>query len=238
MDWFAARGLSLADAAEFVRLGGDQGAESSADRRRRLDRERKRLRKSAEISAESAESEADTIPQIPQNSAGNSAEIPQPHVRVLDKPLTKVLTGSVVVDDEARAGAPNDWPADKLAQRLAAAIESPFIDPNKSPGMITSGRVLASWRAAGASWEHDVIPIVAALAAKNRKPINSWSYFEAAVLQSAADSRRALTLPEASPQQAHERNHQPPNNRAAGRGVWSEIIAEHDGAPARDLARA
>lgn len=157
-----------------------------------------------------------------------------PRERVLDKPLTKVLTGSVVVVDASAQG--DDWPTGKLAQQLAAAVESPFLDPNKSLGLVTSGRILDGWRKAGASWEHDVIPIVAALAAKRRQPINSWAYFEAAVLQSAADSRRALTLPQAG--SPHERPGQHTNNRADSRGDWAELIAEHDRPPARGFARA
>lgn len=40
-----------------------------------------------------------------------------------------------------------------------------------------------------------------------------------------------------SPTGPNERSRQPTNNRAAGRGDWSEILAEHDGPPTRDLAR-
>lgn len=96
-------------------------------------------------------------------------------------------------DDDLRA---SDWPNDPL-KAIVAEVASPWLDPSKSPGLITTGGNLNRWRREGASWEHDVLPVVRGVCAKARKPIGSWSYFDAAVSQAIADNRRALTLPEA-----------------------------------------
>jgi hypothetical protein len=214
MQWLADRGFGLADAAEFVRLG-----EASQKSKAALRTEKWRAKKEAEnVTSDVTVTRTEVNEETSQNVTVTSP-VTVPRERVLDKPLTKVLTGSVVVVDDASAmGAADDWPRDNLAKRLAAEVESPFLDLSKSQGLVLSGRLLDGWRKAGASWRHDVIPIVAALAAKNRKPINSWAYFEAAVLQSAADSRRALSLPQASPQTGpRQANERLPDQRQAAR---------------------
>lgn len=99
---------------------------------------------------------------------------------------------------EARASAEeNDWPEVDAAARLVEAVASPWLDPNKSQGLVTTAGRLTAWRREGASWRRDVVPIVQALCADRRQPVASWKFFDAAVARSIADGRAALEIPSA-----------------------------------------
>jgi hypothetical protein len=83
---------------------------------------------------------------------------------------------------------------DHRVVELAATVR---LDVARQPGLtLTAGR-LAAWRRDGASWEHDVVPVVTSLARKRGQAIASWKFFDAAVAQSIADNRQALKIPEA-----------------------------------------
>lgn len=94
----------------------------------------------------------------------------------------------------------DDWPDGKAtdhARLLVEAVSSPRLDPQKSHGLsLTEGRLVA-WRRDGASWEHDVVPVVKGLCAKQRSPISTWKFFDQAIARSIADNRAALAIPEA-----------------------------------------
>ncbi|MGV3580013.1 helix-turn-helix domain-containing protein [Brevundimonas sp.] len=93
-----------------------------------------------------------------------------------------------------------DWPAGKSlehARALIAEAATPNLNLERTPQLLTTITLLSRWRKAGASWEHDVVPVVTGLARKSRTPITSWKFFDAAVAQAIADNRQALTLPEA-----------------------------------------
>lgn len=122
----------------------------------------------------------------------NHNEVASPRARREDITSNSVDTCQID-DDDLRA---SDWPKDPL-KAIVAEIASPWLDPAKSPGLITSAGNLARWRREGASWEHDVLPVVRGVCARARKPIGTWTYFDAAVSQAIADNRRALALPEA-----------------------------------------
>lgn len=98
----------------------------------------------------------------------------------------------VAVDD--------DWPegnAHSHAALLCALAKAPHLDWVKQPGLVQTNGRLHAWRRDGASWEHDIVPVVATIARKARRSIASWKFFDAAIAQSIADNRQALTLPEA-----------------------------------------
>lgn len=104
--------------------------------------------------------------------------------------------------DDARELVADDWPEGDAEQHqalLCAEIASPWLDPNKSLGLVTSRGRLAAWRRDGASWRYDVLPVITAICARRRKPIGSWGYFDAAVAESMADNRAALAIPLAEP---------------------------------------
>ncbi|WP_341020931.1 helix-turn-helix domain-containing protein [Brevundimonas diminuta] len=94
----------------------------------------------------------------------------------------------------------NDWPegdARRHAELLVELAATVRLDVARQPGLtLTAGR-LAAWRRDGASWEHDVVPVVTSLARKRGQAIASWKFFDAAVAQSIADNRQALKIPEA-----------------------------------------
>ncbi|HEY1071491.1 helix-turn-helix domain-containing protein [Brevundimonas sp.] len=94
----------------------------------------------------------------------------------------------------------SDWPegdARHHAELLSRAAKTIRLDPSRQPGLTTTLGRLAAWRRDGASWEHDVLPVVTTIAAKPGQPISSWKFFDAPIAQSIADNRQALNIPEA-----------------------------------------
>ncbi len=200
-------GLQASDIAELCRVIEDSQAEQApkvdvaAEKRRAYDRERKRLK-----------NHSTGIP--PENSTGNSAEIPPEttHLaRVRDITPNSEISGlAVVVEVSASDCATNDWPLGDPAKALIEAIASPRLDPSKSQGLITTAGRLAAWKREGASWQFDVLPVIQAALRKTGPPIGTWKYFDAAIAQSISDNRQALKIPE-----AHERHH--PDQRPSPR---------------------
>lgn len=111
---------------------------------------------------------------------------------------TSMLPAVIVQSDSPDAA--DDWPSVRVMESLVETVGSPRLDPAKSPQLVQTSGQLAGWKRAGASWEFDVVPVVMALCAKSKTQVHSWAYFRDAVLQSIADNRQALNLPEASPQ--------------------------------------
>lgn len=121
--------------------------------------------------------------------------------RVRDISPRLVISGTDDADD-ARAldQQTDDWPAGTAkdhAKALIAEVGSPWLDPHKSLDLNTTIGRLAIWKRDGASWAHDVVPTVAKLCERNRKPVKSWKFFDNAIAQSIADNRAALEIPEA-----------------------------------------
>ena len=94
----------------------------------------------------------------------------------------------------------DDWPAGdsrRHAELLAAEAGTVRLDLARQQGLATTMGRLHAWRRDGASWEHDVLPTVVTIARKAGRAIASWKFFDAAIAQSIADNRKALTIPEA-----------------------------------------
>lgn len=134
---------------------------------------------------------------------------PAPHVGERPQVVTPSLPslrseelGGGGVEARALAIIPvDDWPAgsaDAHAKLLVAEVASPWLDPNKSPDLVTTRGRLAAWRRDGASWESDVLPVVTGLCANRRGKVASWKYFDDAVARSISDNRAALEIPEAT----------------------------------------
>lgn len=103
----------------------------------------------------------------------------------------------------------DDWPEGdtrRHAALLAAQAGTIRLDLARQQGLATTMGRLHAWRRDGASWEHDVLPTVVSLAQRPGQPITSWKFFDAAIAQSIADNRQALTIPEAQShaRQAHD----------------------------------
>lgn len=108
----------------------------------------------------------------------------------------------------------DDWPNGKATDHAALIVAhtaSPRLDPSKSPGLVTTTGRLVAWRRDGASWEHDVLPVVASICAKQKSPVSTWKFFDQAIARSIADNRAALEIPEAGAPRATG----PPNDFAA-----------------------
>lgn len=185
--------LAMAAAVEAVKAP----EETPEQKKKRISRETSaRHRVSLRVTNASPETESPDVTERHEMSPGDTNASP-PRVRVEDITLTKVLSGITAAVDAREIGDTEDWPkVSKLAEHLASLIESPLLDPQKSHGLVSAGRLLA-WKAAGASWEHDVLPIVGGLSRKARGRINAWGYFDDAISQSIADNRRALEIPAA-----------------------------------------
>lgn len=178
-------------------------AETPEERRRRVSRE------SSQRYRERGRGDGNTSPNVTERHASpvtdgdrNASQVTEtrhpaspPRARGEDITSTSVDTCSAAAE-ETREPVAGDWPDDPI-RALVAAVSSPYLDPTKSPGLITTSGRLAQWRRQGASWTHDVLPVVLGLCAKVRRPISYWSYFDNAIGEAIAANRRALTIPEA-----------------------------------------
>lgn len=227
----AEMGLSGKDIGELCALieasaPSPDHAPSAIEKRRAYDRERKRRAKEGNSTGIPPEHSTgipqESSDQFHRNSTGIPPENP-PLARVVDITSSTENTGlaDAVVDD---------WPVGDLVTRLSSEIASPRLDPSKAVGLITTSGRLAAWKREGASWHHDVIPVVRGLCSKRGPPISSWKYFDDAIAQSIASNREALKIP------AHERPRQDsytPSatdprraNTVSRRSAWARIAEE------------
>lgn len=134
------------------------------------------------------------------------------HTRGEDKPLRLVISGSSSLDNSAnaRSEASDDWPKTGHVDALVEAAASSSLNPQRTPNLITTAAAILVWKRSGASWEHDVLPVVTGLAKANRGKISTWKFFDDAIGRSIADNRRALEIPEAQA----PRSTGPPNDFA------------------------
>lgn len=146
------------------------------------------------------------------------------------EPLEEPLGEAAAVAREVVVMAPgDDWPSGKAldhAHALTSEAATVRLDLSRQPGLIQTLGRLAAWQRDGASWHHDVVPIVTTLARKQGPPIASWKFFDAAIAQSIADNRQALTLPEAQ-------HHESPSNVGSRRSErLNRDLANYDRAGA------
>ena len=179
------RGLTIADAVEFARLGKPTLSPGAI-------RTRKWREKQAEAVTESVtEQRHGDVSHV-----GARAQVVTPFSSSLRS--EEVGVGGV---ERERAQIPSfdDWPAGKVqhhAKLIVEAVASPWLDPSKSPDLVTTAGRIVAWKRDGASWEHDVLPVVSGLCAKQRSRVASWKFFDQAIARSIADNRAALEIPE------------------------------------------
>lgn len=161
------------------------------ENRKRLKASEKRLNSDAQIG----------LPQASESVLKRlkASEIKTSLARGEDNPSRLVISGDVVdvVVERERENDFDDWPKRDPAKVLVELVASPWLDPAKSPGLITTAPRLAAWKRDGASWTHDVVPVVTGLCANRRAAISTWKFFDQAIAQSIADNRQALNIPEA-----------------------------------------
>lgn len=104
------------------------------------------------------------------------------------------LVGGGGVGGNAGEAVSDDWPDDP-AGRLIEAADSPWLDPQKSPGLVLTAPRLAAWKRRGAGWRAHVLPVVTTLAKQATGPISSWKFFENALGRAVQASREDLELP-------------------------------------------
>lgn len=215
-----ATGMSWDDAAAFAERF-EEGLDASAvvaavtpalASKRARDAARMRAIREAEAASKPAKigdvvstSLATVVGDVVDDSRGDK-DAPAPvHTRGEDTSLRLVDTRTKVgvggVDARKPDQQPDAWPtgdAVTLAKLLVRTVASPWLDPNKSPDLVTTTGRIAAWKRDGASWEHDVLPVVTGLCANRRSAISSWKFFDNAMGRSIADNRAALAIPEAS----------------------------------------
>ena len=123
-----------------------------------------------------------------------------PVVTPFSSSLRSEEVGGGGVERERAVPSSDDWPegrASDHADQLVALVASPWLDPSKSPDLVTTRGRVAAWKRDGASWEHDVLPVVTGLCANRRSKISTWKFFDDAVARSIAENRAALEIPEA-----------------------------------------
>lgn len=163
-----------------------------------------------------------------RDSAGTS-----PHVgagaQVVNPSLPSLRSEEVVgggVVGRERDPQPDDWPdgrASDHAEQLVALVASPWLDPSKSPDLVTTRGRVAAWKRDGASWEHDVLPVVTGLCANRRGRISSWKFFDAAIARSIAENRAALEIPEAGSVIPFRNTGPPRTIDEKSSAVWDEM---------------
>lgn len=89
-----------------------------------------------------------------------------------------------------------------------------------------------AWRKSGASWLHDVVPVIQGTCQRQRQRINGWQFFDQAIARSMADNLRALEIPEAG-----SRATGPPRQTLAAQ-IGAEVSAATELALSRIKARA
>lgn len=186
----------VAEASSPVPAYGMEAAELNARqlRNRRYYENNKRLKSSESKTIKTVSDDSDAIKTVSDASRTRSAQV-------------VVSSSSSLRSEEIGGGGgecgreADDWPDGKPTdhlRRLVEAVGSPWLDPSKSPGLVTTAGRLAAWKRDGASWEHDVVPVVTAVCAKQRSPVSTWKFFDQAIGRSIADNRAALVIPEAT----------------------------------------
>lgn len=112
-----------------------------------------------------------------------------------------VELGSTVVVVRASS----DTPPPPAWQRVADEVGSPWLDPNKSHGLILTGPRVQGWIDAGADEALDIVPTVRRICAAKRERIATWEYFHDAVRTNAA--RRKAAEVTQDPIKPEEANH-------------------------------
>lgn len=172
--------------------------EREVELKERREKEALRKREARAASAMSADNAGH-----PRKSAPSAVSSP----RVCERSAQVVITSSSLrseeiggVGGECAEARSDDWPEGKPTDHmrlLIEAVSSPWLDSSKSHGLVTTSGRLAAWKRDGASWDHDVVPVVTALCAKQRGPVSTWKFFDQAIGRSVADNRAALEIPEA-----------------------------------------
>lgn len=162
---------------------------SSDAARQQAQRDKKNNVKSRDVT-QTVNGHADSSPHV-----GERAQVVTPFSSSLRSEEVGVGGGE---RERERFPDPEDWPPGKAsdhARLIVETVASPWLDPDKSPDLVTTAGRFVAWRRQGASWEHDVLAVISGLCAKRRSRVSSWKYFDEAIARSIADNRAALVIP-------------------------------------------
>ena len=231
-------GEEIAELCEIIEAGFAAqlvaDLETPVERKKRLAKERTAAWRARREASQSVTERHQTSPNVTETcdaqasperhqASQNVTGASRPRARVESNLLTEENTGyaDAVVDE---------WPERDVMASLVVRVASHRLDPSKSPGLVTTAGRLAAWKRDGASWAHDVIPVVSGLCSKRGPPVSSWNYFNAAIAQSISSNRQALEIP------THERLDQNRQSFAAAdprrantesrRSSWARLAEE------------
>lgn len=198
-------GLTLDQILEVSTLT-DEPKDLAAEKRRAYDRQRKASKAIRNSTGNSTGKQPDHSTGIPHGIPPETPTL----TRVRDINSTSENNLSSVVVVLPRPEIPqDDWPKGDLLKLLVEAAESPRLDPQKSERLFLSSGRITAWRGLGASWVHDVLPVVTTISRQRGQPIGTWTYFDKAIAQSIADNRKALNIPEAASHEQPNRQQRP-----------------------------
>lgn len=186
----------------------------------------------------------DALPRIAKRTGFTTHPVRQTPGAIAAPGAPDTPTGCVAPPDPVR-GAPQTYPkpiqnlidvdagtgarARNPAETIVAAVNSPFLDPSKTPDLIQTQTEVARWLIAGADLAEDVIPVVTAIMAKTQKPIRKWGYFTAAVREHAARRLSPVVAIEPAQEPVHAQ-HQParrdPRRPRSGADVAIDLARE------------
>lgn len=218
------RGMTLADAIEFARLNTPEKPISKGAERTRRWRANK---------AEASLGDVTVTRLCDVSHVQAGAQVVTP----FSSSLRSEEVGGGVGACERGSNIPlDDWPDGKAsdhAQLLVEAVASPWLDPHKSPDLVTTRGRVAAWKRDGASWEHDVLAVVTGLCANRRSRVASWKFFDDAISRSIAENRAALEIPEAAGRRQtgppHSISAQIATDNAESRRLAFEMMDAQDG---------
>ena len=144
----------------------------------------------------------------------------EPSLAVVDARAPTNAQAVTVVQTSTSQPEDDDWPEGDAGRHAALLVEEAgtvHLDPARQPGLATTLGRLHAWRRDGASWQHDVMPVVVTLARKQRRPVGTWKFFDTAIAQSIADNRAALSIPEAQSHASPAHEHRPSAKLSAKR---------------------
>lgn len=185
----ASKGLSVDEIASVAEANACEAGLSAGAMRTRRWRE-KRHQASPSVTETNREDVTETVTNRHETSP------PRAHVRDITSNSENNHNHTL---PNASASS-DDWPpgnANQHAKLICAEMASPWLDMDKSPGLVTTAGLIASWKRDGASWEHDVLPLIRGRVMARRSAVTTWKFFSDAIGETASANRAALKIPEA-----------------------------------------
>ena len=110
-----------------------------------------------------------------------------------------------------------------LVDRVCKAVNSPYLDPNKSPGLVTTSAYVQRWCGMGLDLETEIVPIISAKCAAlngHGRAFGTFKYFDGMMLDAVAAKKSAQETPDVSARTPQRHS----GNRGGGRESFAEFV--------------